>query len=139
MTGESNAPAIRAGVLELWRLHLGPVEKHSESIFRVGGKRVNLRTATRKRGDAFWFDVTPRFYEDREVDFFAYACGSASHVYLIPAPELGRLVRNASSSRSRYAPNFTIHLDAHELEPAGAGGQRLSLQPYYNRHELLSR
>ena len=131
--------SIRDDVLRIWHHQMGPVHSIAgfRSNFRVGSKRVNLRTASQKRGDQYWFDVTPEYYAKKLVDYFAYACGSASHVYVIPAYEMERLMEGASLGGQKQVPNFTIYLDRHEFEPAGRSEKRKSIEHYYNLHEQL--
>ena len=130
---------IRDAVLATLREQVGSVSTMPgfRSSYRVNGKRVNVRTATQKKGDQYWFDVTPAFYEERQMDFFLYACGSASQAYIIPRQEFERLIEGASLGGQKQVPNFTIYCDKHVFEPAGGRSRRRSLMSFFNKYELL--
>jgi hypothetical protein len=98
---------------------------------------VNIRTASRKAGDKFWFDVTPELYEGRHVEFFIYVCGSIDAVYVFPRLNLEFLVQLASVGGQKQVPNFTLYSDADLLEPAGASTQRHSVAGFRNAFFLI--
>jgi hypothetical protein len=107
----------------------------SRSLVKINGTVINIRTATQKAGSKYWFDVTPSFYT--KVQFFLYACGSASTVYVLPSTVLQQLLSNASLGGEKQVPNFTIFSDKHELEPAGEAGARSFIGQYLNAYSLI--
>jgi len=106
----------------------GPLLKINDSV-------INIRTATQKSGSKYWFDVTPSFYT--KAQFFLFACGNATTVYVFPSIVLQQQLRNASLGGEKQVPNFTIFSDKHELEPAGAGDVRSSIRQYLNAYFLI--
>jgi len=107
----------------------------SRSLITVNGSIINIRTASQKAGSKYWFDVTPSFYT--KAQFFLFACGSASTVYIFPSIILQQQLKNASLGGEKQVPNFTIFSDKHELEPAGAAGARSSIRQYLNAYSLI--
>ena len=105
------------------------------SLLRIGSSTVNVRTANEKAGDNYWFDVTPSFF--RSVNYFLFACGSASTVYVFPAAVLEKLIANASLGGQKQVPNFTIYIDRHQLEPAGRSNERASIRSYLNNYGAI--
>ena len=105
------------------------------SLLEINGATINLRTATQKAGSKYWFDVTPSFYSS--VNFFLFACGSASTVYVFPTSTMKDLLEGASLGGQKQVPNFTIFTDTDELEPAGAGGIRNNIGQYLNAFGLI--
>ncbi len=99
-------------------------------IYQIGRARINLRTASQKAGDKYWFDATPRIYERRLVHFLAYACGSADNVYIFPVDDFATLITGASLSGQKQVPNFTIYLNRDEFEPAGHADRRHAVAKY---------
>src|SRR5205814_1498017 len=69
---------------------------HHRSICSMNGWRVNVRTASDKDKDWYWFDVTPKFYEYDLVDFFLFACGYPEWVYRFPIADFKRMIEGAS-------------------------------------------
>lgn len=107
-------------------------------IYRLGGKRANLRTATTKSGDKYWFDVTPSLFEDREVEFFIYVCGSPSCMYVFPTADFTRMIVGASLGGQKQVPNFTLYLDRHVFEPAGRANAAHDITKYFNHFDLIA-
>jgi hypothetical protein len=107
----------------------------SGSLVKINDSLINIRTATQKSGSKYWFDVTPSFYT--KVQFFLFACGNASTVYVFPSTVLQAQLKNASLGGQKQVPNFTIFSDKHELEPAGASEMRNSIRQYLNAYSLI--
>lgn len=107
------------------------------TVWGVNGHRVNVRSASRKSGDKFWFDVTPSFIARGGVDFLLYACGSPECIYAFPAPELAKMVCGASLGGAKQVPNFTIYLQDHLLEPAGRADSKIDISRFFNALFLL--
>lgn len=138
--GIQNAKDIREDVLH--RLRSG-----ASSMIRMPGRAlnykvndihvVNLRAASQKSADKYWFDVTPEFYEAPTVDFFVYACGSATAVYIFPVKDFAHLIDGASLGGQKQVPNFTLYADTHEFEPAGQAQSTHRVSEFYNCWEPL--
>jgi hypothetical protein len=107
----------------------------SRSLIKINDSLINVRTATQKSGSKYWFDVTPSFYP--KVQFFLFACGNASTVYVFPSTVLQQQLKDASLGGEKQVPNFTIFSDKHELEPAGSRGVRSSIRQYLNAYTLI--
>lgn len=107
------------------------------SLWHINSYPANLRTASRKSGDKFWFDVTPELYERRQVEFFIYACGEASVLFVFPRLNMEHFVRYASLGGQKQVPNFTIYSDTNELEPAGHAGSRIQIAGFRNAFFLI--
>ncbi|AXQ29936.1 hypothetical protein D0B54_15165 [Solimonas sp. K1W22B-7] len=105
-------------------------------LFVAGEATVNIRTATQKSGFKYWFDVTPSFYSS--VNFFLFACGDVSTVYVFPTTKLQLLLEGASLGGAKQVPNFTIFADTDELEAAGSGGHRKSIAEHLNAYALMT-
>jgi hypothetical protein len=115
----------------------GSVElKKSPSVWMASGKILNVRTAAEKAGSKYWFDVTPRFYQDNIVDFFLFACGNSDRIYVFPQIALADLVAPASLGGAKQVPQFTIFTDTDEFEPAGA--KRQSISRFLNAFDLIT-
>ncbi|WP_143536783.1 HNH endonuclease [Rubricoccus marinus] len=138
--GIQSAKEIREDVLH--RLRSG-----ADSVIRMPGRAlnyrvndlhvVNLRAASQKSADKYWFDVTPEFYEAPTVDFFVYACGSAAAAYIFPVQDFARMIDGASLGGQKQVPNFTLYVDTHEFEPAGRARSTHRVSEFYNRWEPL--
>lgn len=140
MFGVKKGKEIRDDVLE--RLHgmAASVERMPgrSTNYKVNGKSVvNLRAASRKNADQYWFDVTPELYENNVVDFFLYACGSADDVYIFPTADFKKLIQGASLGGQKQVPNFTLYSDTHEFEPAGMAHSTRRARDYYNQWRVL--
>jgi len=107
------------------------------SLWHINSYPANLRTATRKSGNKFWFDVTPELYERRQVEFFIYACGDASTMFVFPRLNMEYLVRQASLGGQKQVPNFTIYVDTDEFEPAGHSESSISIAGFRNAFFLI--
>jgi hypothetical protein len=107
----------------------------SRPLVKINDNIINIRTATQKSGSKYWFDVTPSFYT--KVQFFLFACGDATTVYVFPSIVLQQQLRYASLGGQKQVPNSTIFSDKHELEAAGAGGKRSSISQYLNAYSLI--
>ena len=107
----------------------------SRPLVKINDSIINIRTATQKSGSKYWFDITPTFYT--KAQFFLFACGNASTVYVFPSTVLQQLLKDASLGGEKQVPNFTIFSDIHKLEPAGAGGARSSIRQYLNAYSLI--
>lgn len=110
---------------------------HRPSLRHINSYPTNLRTATRKSGDKFWFDVTPELYERRQVEFFIYACGDASVLFVFPRLNMEHFVRHASLGGQKQVPNFTIYSDTNEREPAGHAESRFPIAGFRNAFMLI--
>lgn len=108
------------------------------AIWKLNTERCNIRTANRKSGDKFWFDVTPSLYEKRQVDFFLYVCGESEIVYVFPRDHFYTLIKNAHLGGQKQVPNFTIYDDIKELEPAGHSFQRHKITKFRNAFDLIT-
>lgn len=64
--------------------HFSKIRKKSKSpkIWIIDDFNCNVRTASRKSRNKFWFDVTPSLYENNQVKFFLYVCGSSEVIYI---------------------------------------------------------
>jgi hypothetical protein len=100
------------------------VVSKAPSLWHINGYPVNVRTASRKSGEKFWFDVTPELYEKRQVEFFIYVCGSPETIYVFPRLNFEYLIRGSSLGGQKQVPNFTLFADLNELEPAGRSTSR---------------
>jgi hypothetical protein len=107
------------------------------SIWYVNAYPVNVRTAARKSGDKFWFDVTPELYERRQVEFFLYVCGSPDIIYVFPRLNFEYFIRGASLGGQKQVPNFTLFADSNEFEPAGKSTSRNSIEGFRNAFFLI--
>ena len=105
------------------------------SLIRINTALVNVRTANRKAGAKYWFDVTPSFF--KSVDFFLFACGNSTTVYIFPSLTLQQLIVGASLGGHKQVPNFTIYVDRNELEPAGQSKRRVHIGQYLNDYSLI--
>ncbi len=106
-------------------------------ICKINNKKINIRTANKKSGDKYWFDVTPEFYERKKVDFLLYSCGNVENIYIFPVVDFSKLIEGASLGGSKQVPNFTIFLDNHVFEPAGKSHSRSKIRSYYNGFNQL--
>lgn len=107
-------------------------------ICKINNKKINIRTANKKSGDKYWFDVTPEFYERKKVDFLLYACGSADNIYIFPVVYFSKFIEGASLGGSKQVPNFTLFLNNHVFEPAGQSNNRTKIHSYYNSFNQLT-
>ena len=130
---------LRSEILKRLRDEVGVLAQVAgeQSIYRCGNGRLNVRSASRKSEDKYWFDVTPDFYEREKVDYFLYGCGAASHLYVFPRQDFVRLIEGASLGGRKQVPNFTIYLDRHKLEPAGRAHHAKDIRKFYNAIDLL--
>jgi hypothetical protein len=128
---------MRAAVIQALEKAKGAkaVRLSQPSLVRIGTSTVNVRTANEKAGDSYWFDVTPSYF--RSVNFFLFACGSATTVYVFPAAILEKLVKNASLGGQKQVPNFTIYVDRHRFEPAGRSIETADIRMYLNNYGLV--
>jgi hypothetical protein len=94
-------------------------------VYRLGGKKANIRTATTKSGDKYWFD------------FLLYTCGDADSIYVFPVRDFASLIEGASLGGQKQVPNFTIYLDRHLFEPAGRADAPRDISGYFNRFDLI--
>lgn len=130
---------LRSEVLRRLREELGSLTQvpGELSIYRCAKVTLNVRSASQKSGDKYWFDVTPDFYERGKVDYFVYGCGSASRLYVFPRQDFARMIEGASLGGKKQVPNFTIYLGRHKFEPAGRASQAHDIRTYYNAIALL--
>ncbi len=132
---------LRSEVLARVRAELGSLTPipGERSIYRCGKARLNVRSASQKNGDKYWFDVTPSFYERRKVDYFLYGCGSAQKIYVFPVAEFAEMIKGASLGGQKQVPNFTIYLDRHEFEPAGMANSTHEIRRFLNAFSIVQR
>ncbi|MSQ72998.1 MAG: hypothetical protein EXR27_17160 [Betaproteobacteria bacterium] len=130
---------LKSEVVTRLRKELGSLTQvpGERSIYRCGNVRLNVRSASQKNRDKYWFDVTPAFYERGKVDYFVYGCGSSSQLYVFPRQEFARMIQGASLGGQKQVPNFTIYLDRHTFEPAGRASQTHDIKKFYNATILL--
>lgn len=112
---------------------------HHKWICNINGFRVNVRTASDKGSTRYWFDVTPSYYEQGEVDYFLYACGYPDTIYIIPSDAMQEMIATASPGGQKQVPNFNILTETDQLEPAGDGQHKWPLGQYLNNFQLLKR
>lgn len=126
-------------VKERLRSECGSIEVVSDkpALWYINGYPANVRSARRKSGDKFWFDVTPALYERRQVEFFVYACGDTTVIYVFPRLNFERLVRGASLGGQKQVPNFTLFIDTNEFEPAGRSSERSDITQFRNAFFLI--
>lgn len=138
--GIQKAKEIRADVIDrLTGLADSVVRMPGRAVnFKINGRSVvNLRAASQKSADKYWFDVTPEFYENHVVDFLLYACGSVDQTYIFPVGDFSKLIAGASLGGQKQVPNFTLYADTHEFEPAGMSHGVRSIREYHNQWQLL--
>jgi len=135
----SSSNVLREAVLCRLKNELGEsILVKNRPIIRVyNGFKTNVRVATKKSGDKYWFDVTPALYEKKLVDYFIYACGSSDSIFVFPVNDLAELIESASIGGSKQVPNFTIYLDTSDFEPAGRADDKHKIQSYLNNFNLL--
>ncbi len=107
------------------------------SLWHINAYPANVRTAGRKSGDKFWFDVTPELYEKRQVEFILYVCGSPEIIYVFPRLNFEYLIRGASLGGQKQVPNFTLFADSNEFEPAGRAESRHNVEGFRNAFFLI--
>lgn len=63
------------------------INKVSQHIYDINGKKANIRFANPRSDNEFWFwfSTTPRRLE--EMDIFVWLCGTAGNYYVIPCEE----------------------------------------------------
>ena len=110
---------------------------NSPAIWQLNGYSSNVRTASEKAGDKFWFDVTPDLYERRQVEFFLYCCGSPEVIYVFPRVNFEHFVRTASLGGQKQVPNFTLYSDGNIFEPAGHAESRFRISGFRNAFFLV--
>ncbi len=115
------------------------VLSHSPSIWHINSYPCNVRTASRKSGDKFWFDVTPELYEKRQVEFFLYVCGEPGVMFVFPRLNFEYFIRGAHVGGQKQVPNFTLFVDSHEFEPAGHSENRHKIDLFRNAFDLIPR
>jgi hypothetical protein len=132
---------LRSEVISCVRAELGPLSPVSgeRSIYRCGKSRLNIRSASQKNGDKYWFDVTPAFYERRKVDYFLYGCGSAREIYVFPVSDFAEMIEGASLGGQKQVPILTIYLDRHKFEPAGMANRTHDIHRFHNAFSTVSR
>ena len=106
------------------------------TIFSVNCWMVNIRVATDKHREGYFFDFTPGHFH--KVDFAVFACGYPDCLYVIPVLDLWRLTANASLGGAKQVPNFTLFPAVNEFEPAGQAERRLSILKYFDDLEQLT-
>ncbi|MFZ0051344.1 MAG: HNH endonuclease [Desulfobaccales bacterium] len=105
-------------------------------LLKYGDKRVHLRVLPRA-GNKFWFDVTPRLYENHETDFLVYACGNTQDLYVFPVDDFAKFIQKASKGWS-CKPNFDLYLRSHEFEPAGQSSHRFKIKQFFRRFDFIN-
>ena len=104
--------------------------QRSPSLWMVGLKLLNVRTAATKAGIKYWFDVTPSLYKSQAVDFFLFACGSPDTIYVFPREDFEVLIVGASVGGDKQVPQFTLFINTKEFEPAGR--ERINVAHFLN-------
>lgn len=107
-------------------------------IWEIESKKCNVRSASKKSGDKYWFDVTPALYEQNQVDYFIYVCGTPNTIYVFPCEDFSRLINGAHLGGQKQVPNFTIYDNTFEFEPAGLSYNKQNIYKYRNNFNLLS-
>lgn len=120
--------------------HFSEIKEKSKSpkIWTINDFHCNVRTASRKSRDKFWFDVTPSLYEKNEINFFIYVCGSSEIIYIFPVLIFRKLIKGAHLGGQKQVPNFTIFDDTSEFEPAGLSHARHDIAQYKNAFNLIT-
>lgn len=113
------------------------IVSQSPSVCFINSYPTNVRTASEKSGDKFWFDVTPELYERRQVEFFIYVCGSPDLMYVFPRLNFEHLIRGASLGGQKQVPIFTIFTSSDDFEPAGLADKRRSIGGFRNAFFLI--
>ena len=113
------------------------VLSNSPAIWLLNGYSSNIRTASEKAGDKFWFDVTPDLYERRQVEFFLYCCGGPEIIYVFPRVNFEYFVRTASLGGQKQVPNFTLYTGTNVFEPAGHSEARFNIGGFRNAFSLV--
>ena len=108
------------------------------TIWEIDSKKCNIRSASQKSGDKYWFDVTPSLYEKNQVDYFIYICGSPKVIYVFPCDVFSDLIVGAHFGGQKKVPNFTIFDNIAEFEPAGQSHKRKNISKYRNNFSLIS-
>jgi hypothetical protein len=101
-------------------------------IYSINKNRIYLRVTTEKAGSKYWFDTKQDLYEQKKADFFIYACGSKDRLYIFPVDDFINMIEGASVGGVNQAPNFTIFVNTHKLEPAGRSDRKHDISKYYN-------
>lgn len=116
------------------------IEKKSSRpmIWGIESNKCNVRTASKKSGDKYWFDVTPALYEENQVDYFIYVCGSPESIYIFPCDDFAELIKGAHLGGQKQVPNFTIFDGVNEFEPAGLSNKRKNIFKYRNNFKTIS-
>ena len=119
--------------------HYSKIDKLSSSpkIWSINSFKCNIRTASEKSGDKYWFDVTPNLYETNQVDYFIYVCGSPDSIYIFPCSDFSNLINGAHLGGQKQVPNFTIFDNPAEFEPAGHSHERHSIAKYRNAFKII--
>ncbi len=107
-------------------------------IWEIESKTCNVRSASRKSGNKYWFDVTPSLYEQEKVDYFIYVCGSPESIYIFPCNDFSELIKGANLGGQKQVPNFTIFDNTDEFEPAGASYNRHNIFKYKNNYKIIA-
>jgi hypothetical protein len=117
---------------------IAPVIKGTgRGIFEVNGRRINIRTATDKGVDRYWFDVTPTLYSERKVEFLLFTCGYLSNTYIFPVEVFAKMIEGASLGGQKQVPNFNLRTDSHQFEPCGLRGKKFDISLFFNNFTPL--
>ena len=106
-------------------------------IWEIESKKCNVRSASKKSGDKYWFDVTPYLYEKAQVDFFIYICGTPDIIYFFPCEDFKKLIEGAHLGGQKQVPNFTIYDNSYEFEPAGLSYNKHNIYKYRNNFKII--
>jgi hypothetical protein len=112
---------------------------NSPALWYINSYPCNIRTASRKSGDKFWFDVTPVLYEKHQVEFFLYTCGDPEIIYVFPRLNFEHFIHGAHFGGQKQVPNFTIFDGPQEFEPAGHSEHRHNIGLFRNAFDLIPR
>ena len=125
---------LSESVFSVLKSHYSKIDKLSSSpkIWAINYLKCNIRTASEKSGDKYWFDVTPKLYEANEVDYFIYVCGTPDSIYIFPCSDFSILINGAHLGGQKQVPNFTIFDNSSEFEPAGHSQERHGIAKYKN-------
>jgi hypothetical protein len=109
----------------------------ARGIFEVNNKRINIRSASDKGSQRYWFDVTPSLYTERKVDYLLFTCGYPDNTYVFPVETFSTMIEGASLGGQKQVPNFNIRLDSHKFEPCGLKGKKFDIKTFFNHFDQL--
>ncbi|VVB94022.1 Uncharacterised protein [uncultured archaeon] len=107
------------------------INRITEYVYEIYGKKVLIKFTNPRKNNVYWFDVTKKALNNRNV--FVWLCEKSENYYVIPNEKMNELIKAGNWYNERDdCPTFELAPTIHKYLPANR-----DVSFYYRNISLL--